>query len=75
MDVTICNNTKENFSWKPEKTIVEFHKMTSILNNKNFTIYLLTIAVKLDNYFLGILWEYSLVLLQVVNYIYSPWKM
>ena len=25
----ICDNTKENFLWEPEKRNVKFHKMTS----------------------------------------------
>ena len=29
MYLVICNNTKENFLWEPNKMNVKFHKMTS----------------------------------------------
>ena len=29
MQLIICNNTKENFLWVPEKINVKFHKITS----------------------------------------------
>ena len=47
----MCNNTKENFLWEPEKK-VKFQKMTSYTwNFQNFT-YVFRIVVKLDIYFL-----------------------
>ena len=53
MELVIRNNTKENFSWDSEKVNVKFHK--------NF--------VKFDIAFLGLHKKFSLVLLQMTNYI------
>ena len=53
MELVIRNNTKENFSWDSEKVNVKFHK--------NF--------VKFDISFLGLHKKFSLVLLQMTNYI------
>ena len=50
MQLLFCNNTKENFSWEPEKMNVKFHKIT--LNLQRFTI-----LVKFDIRFLGFPWE------------------
>ena len=50
----ICNNTKENFLWEPEKMNVKFHKITSYTwNFQNFTCFF-TILVKFDIDFLGL---------------------
>ena len=39
MWLVICNNTKGNFSWEPEKVNVKFHKITSYtLNFQNLTV-------------------------------------
>ena len=36
--LVICNNTKKNFSWEPEKINVKFHNITSCTRNfQNFT--------------------------------------
>ena len=54
MQLVICNNTKENFSWEPEKVIVKFHK------NRENTGKILKILcarcnfVKFDIHFLGL---------------------
>ena len=57
MKLVICNNTKENFSWEPEKMNVKFHKITPYTwNFQNFTR-VFTILVRFDIYFLGLLWE------------------
>ena len=52
--LVICNNTKENFLWEPEKINVNFHKNTSYTwNFQNFTC-VFTILVKFDINFLGL---------------------
>ena len=57
MWLVICNNTKENFSWEPEKINIKFQKMTSYTwNFQNFTC-VFTILVKFDNHFLGLPWK------------------
>ena len=44
----MCNNTKENFSWEPEKINVKLHTMTSCSwNFQNFTR-VFKILVKFD---------------------------
>ena len=54
MYLVICNNTKENFLWEPEKMNVKFHKITSYTwNFQNFTC-VITILVKFDIHFLGL---------------------
>ena len=54
MYLVICNKTKENFLWEPNKMNVKFHKMTS--NTWSF-ICVVTILVKFDIHFLGLPWE------------------
>ena len=57
MWLVICNNTKENFLWDPEKMNVKFHKITSYTRDfKNFNG-VFTILVKFDINFLGLPWE------------------
>ena len=53
----MCNNTKENLSWEPEKINVKFHKNCE----KTSTVLKISCArchfVKFDIYFLGLPWE------------------
>ena len=70
----MCNNTKDYFSWEPEKINVKFYK-----NCENIAkILKISCArcdfVKFGIYFLGSYKKFSLVLLQTTNYIFSPWK-
>ena len=69
MQLVICNNTKENFLWEPEKMNVKFHKMASY-----------TWSFKILPVFSQFLWnltfifsdsgdKFSLVLLQMTDYI------
>ena len=52
MSLVICNNTKENFLWKPEKMNVKFHKIRSqTWSFQKFTC-VFTILVKFDSHFL-----------------------
>ena len=52
----MCNNTKENFLWEPEKMNVKFHKIESYTwDFQKFTSDF-TILVKFDINFLGIPW-------------------
>ena len=57
MQLVICSNTKENFSWETEKMNVKFHK------NRENTAKILNIScvryhfVKFNIYFLGLSWE------------------
>ena len=55
--IVICNNTKENFLWEPEKINVKFHK------NRDYTGKILKLSsvrcnfVKFDIHFLTLPWE------------------
>ena len=67
--VIFCNNTKENFSWETEKMNVKFYK------NCENTGKILKIScvrcnfVTFDIHFSGSHKKFSLVLLQMTNYI------
>ena len=76
-ELVICNNRKTIiFPWEPEKTNVIFHKKCE---NSEKILKISCVRfhfVKFDIYFLeGSHQKFSLVLLQITNYIYSPWKM
>ena len=56
-NITFLVITPKKISWKPEKTIVKFHKMTSYTwNFQNFTRVFI-VLVKFDIYFLRLPWE------------------
>ena len=70
----MCNDTKEIFLWEPEKIKfnVKFHKNCE----KTGKVLKISCArhhfVKFDIYFLALDKKFSLVLLHITNYIYSP---
>ena len=46
MKLVICNNTKENFIWEPEKMNVKYHKITSRTSIfQNFTCFFVVVVV------------------------------
>ena len=71
----ICNNTQENFSWECKKMNVKFHKNCE--NKIKFWKFHVknVILLTLTFIFSGSHKKFSLVLLQMTNYIFSPWKM
>ena len=71
--IVICNyNTKENFSWEPEKTNAKFQKIISYLwNFQKFTC-VSQFLWNLTFIFSDCHEDFSLVLLQMTNYILRP---
>ena len=72
--LVFCTNTKDYFSWEPEKMNVKFYK-----NCKNTGKILKISCVRCHLWNLTfIFWvshkRFSLVLLQMTNYIFRPWK-
>ena len=71
----MCNNTKENFLWESEKMNVKFHKNCQN-TGKTLKLHVYDdILWNLTAFFSDSHKKFSLVLLQMTNYIFSPWKM
>ena len=75
MKLVICNNTKENLSWESEKINVKFHNNCEKKAGKFWKIDVREVILRnLTFIFSGSHMKFSLVLLQITNYIFSPWK-
>ena len=70
----MCNDTKENFFWEPEKIKfnVKFHKNYGKTGKVLKILCARRHFAKFDIYFLELHKKFSLVLLHITNYIYSP---
>ena len=68
----LANNTEDHFSWEPEKINVKFYKNCENTRKILKISFVRCHFVKLDMYFSDSHEKFSLVLLQITNYIYSP---